>query len=132
MPRVCPDCLKLNEDKAVRCECGYAFETTEEPAGNRTVEVVRQAITEDEYEKFYVARLQQAQTEVRALLTRYGTSGWTPAQRQEIERAIKQAEQAKAELKAQRERTGDAQKHLQEAKERVEQRRIDALTKKKI
>lgn len=132
MSRVCPDCLKLNEDEAVRCECGYTFETTEEPAGSRTVEVVRQATTEDQYEKFYAARLQQAQADLKSLIARYGKSGWTPAQRAEIERAIEQVEKAKADLEGQRQRTDDAQKHPQQAKTRVELRHIDALTKKKI
>ncbi len=132
MPRVCPDCLKLNEDEAVRCECGYTFETTEEPAGTRTVEVVRQATTEDQYEKFYAARLEQAQADLKSLIARYGKSGWTPAQRAEIEQAIKRMEKAKADLTDQRQRTGDSQKHLERAKTRVEIRHIDALTKKKI
>lgn len=132
MPRVCPDCLKLNEDEAVRCECGYAFETTEEPAGTRTVEVVRQATTEDQYEKFYAARLEQAQADLKSLIARHGKSGWTPAQRAEIEQAIKQVDKAKADLEGQRQRTDDAQKHLERAKTRVEIRHIDALTKKKI
>ncbi len=132
MPRVCPVCLKLSEDDRAECECGYVFDTGEEPAGSRTVEVVRQATTEDQYEKFYAARLEQAQADLKSLIARYGKSGWTPAQRAEIEQAIKQVEKTKAELEGQRQRTDDAQKHLEQAKTRVEIRHIDALTKKKI
>ncbi|TAM45581.1 MAG: hypothetical protein EPN55_07745 [Gammaproteobacteria bacterium] len=132
MPRVCPVCLKLSEDDVARCECGYSFDAGEELVGSRTVEVVRQATTEDQYEKFYAARLEQAQNEVKSLIARYGTSGWTPAQRAEIEQAIKQVEKAKADLNDQRQRTGDAQKHLEQAKTRVQLRHLDSLTKKKI
>ncbi len=132
MERLCPVCLALSPPNATQCACGHVFDRDMPPAGNRTVEVVRQATTEDQYEKFYEARLKQAQTEVKSLIARYGRSGWTPAQRAEIEQAIAQAERARAELDAQRQRTGDAQKHLEQAKTRVELRHLDALTKKKI
>jgi len=131
--RLCPRCLTLSPPDATECACGHRFDRdTEPPAGSRTVEVVRQATTEDQYEKFYEARLQQAQRDLKSLIARHGKSGWNPAQRAEIERAIAQVETAKTELENQRQRTDDAQKHLEQAKTRVELRHLDALTKKKI
>jgi len=132
MSRVCPDCLQVSEADAVRCECGHVFDPDVELAGSRTVEVVRQATTEDQYEKFYQARLQQAQRDLKSLIARYGQSGWTPAQRTEIERALAQVETARTELDNQRQRTGDMLKRLEQAKTRVELRHLDALTRKKI
>lgn len=133
MRRVCPLCLNLSDDDAERCACGYAFDTgADNPTGSMTVQVVRQAATEDEYAKFYQARLEQAQADLKALIARHGKSGWTPAQRAEIEQAIQQVSQAKADWDAQRARTDDAEKKLEAAKTRVELRQIDALTKKKI
>lgn len=132
MARVCPVCLKLGDDGADRCVCGYTYDTGEEVAGSHTVQVVQQASAENEYKSFYETRLQQAQADLRSLIARYGKSGWTPAQRQEIEQVIERVDKAREEWKAQQERTDDAEKQLEAAKTRVEMRRLNALGNKKI
>lgn len=133
MERTCPLCKSALPASVERCDCGYVFDTcSDEITVSPTVEVVRQVERETEYESFYVSRLDNAQKDLKALIVRYGKSGWTPAQRDEIERAIKQVDTAKAELATQRARSSDAQQHLDRAKTRVELRQINALANKKI
>ncbi len=133
MSRICPLCQNEAPADAAKCGCGYTFDTgSDETTVSPTVEVVRQAVTEDEYNIFYEARLEQTQQDLKTLITRHGTSGWTPSQRNEIEAAIKRVDVAKAELAAQRQRSADAKRHLEAAKNRVEIRKISTLANKKI
>ena len=82
MSRICPLCQNDAPADAQRCDCGYVFDTgNDEITVSPTVEVVRQAVTEDEYKTFYEAQLEQTQLDLKKLITRYGTSGWTPSQR---------------------------------------------------
>lgn len=133
MTRICPLCLNTRPADETRCDCGYTFDTgNDEVTVSPTVEVVRQAVTEDEYRTFYEAQLERAQLELKNLIARYGRSGWTPAQRDEIQAAIKKVDTAKAELASQIQRTEDAKRHLDAAKTRVEIRKINVLVNKKI
>ena len=133
MSRICPPCQNDAPADAAKCGCGYVFDTgSDEITVSPTVEVVRQAVTEDEYKVFYEAQLEQMQLELKNLITRHGTSGWTPSQRDEIQAAIKRVDTAKAELAAQLQRTEDAKRHLDAAKNRVEIRKINVLANKKI
>lgn len=133
MTRICPLCLNTRPAYTEKCDCGYVFDTgNDEITVSPTVEVVRQAVTEDEYKTFYEAQLEQMQLDLKNLIARYGTSDWTPAQRNEIQTAIKRVDTAKAELAAQMQRTEDAKRHLEAAKNRVEIRKINVLVNKKI
>lgn len=133
MTRICPLCLNTRPADEAKCDCGYTFDTgSDEITVSPTVEVVRQAVTEDEYRTFYEAQLERVQLELKNLIARYGRSGWTPSQRDEIQAAIKKVDTAKAELASQIQRTEDAKRHLDAAKNRVEIRKINVLVNKKI
>ena len=133
MSRICPSARTRRRPMPQKCGCGYAFDTgSDETTVSPTVEVVRQAVTEDEYKHLYEARLEQTQQDLKTLITRHGTSGWTPSQRNEIEAAIKRVDLAKTELAAQVQRSADAKRHLEAAKNRVEIRKISTLANKKI
>lgn len=133
MSHICPLCLNTCPANTEKCDCGYVFDTgNDDITVSPTVEVVRQAVTEDEYKTFYEAQLEQMQLDLKNLITRYGTSGWTPSQRDEIQTAIRRVDTAKAELAAQAQRTEDAKRHLDAAKNRVEIRKINVLANKKI
>ena len=133
MTRICPLCLNTRPVAETKCDCGYTFDTgNDEITVSPTVEVVRQAVTEDEYRTFYEAQLERVQLELKNLIARYGRSGWTPSQRDEIQAAIKKVDTAKTDLAMQIQRTEDAKRHLDAAKNRVEIRKINVLVNKKI
>ena len=72
------------------------------------------------------------QLDLKKLITRYGTrAAGHHRSAMKFQAAIKRVDTAKAELAAQAQRTEDAKRHLDAAKNRVEIRKINVLANKR-
>lgn len=128
--RICFSCLTPSPPGVDVCACGHPLEEHKDET-SKTVEVARQHHEEGQYEEYYRLRLQQAQAALRDLIAAYGRSGWTAAQRGEIESAILRVDQAKQDLSAQQQRADIIRKHLEDRRRSIEIRLLDGELRKR-